>query len=1419
MTYPAFSMGVILHKPYFCNMKSYGGNFAVLMLMAFFLALPQGRGQDFFDHLPALRPAYVNNFSAGNNLPEACISDVMEDRKGRLWLASCQGMAGLNAMRMLQFDGYNFFPANLANDSLPKPSLAIFKACLPSGALLGCLETANINALFLFEPETQRTQTLPFNLQSEGALRDIQPGADGTVYVLSWRSDSLALYAVQFPSTKRQIAVWKNGGRPDLHATFGYSIFVRNGNVLVISNDPVGIQQVDLNTGAVQALSITAASISGKQSDQAESFNDRFYSGFATQDDGAVFAFLFEGQPQVYRQAGPGAAFEPYQPWPQGYTLRRMEKDSVGNLLFLFTDKSLKYKALLRDRNGRFFNYSEFVTGYSVIHSLRSRNFFKSVYLCTQEGFFYKTSGGNEHVLIPVSGKTLGVRGMFELPDGRIFATFQNGPGAIYDPVSGKAEYPAPNTPLRRAMGNGICWKFLPAPDGKIWTFRIDTLVCYDPGANTSEDFAVINRPMIYERLNDGRIVYTTFDKRGLYFFDPRDRSIQPWVNQEELKANMQGFVHDIRQLRDGRLCVLTTNGFLLLDLNKGREQVFGLRAPFRDTRFICMTEAPDGRLWLGTFLGGIQIFNPRDGSVKVVEKGQGLPSNTVVFILPDGNGNFIAGTYNGLSLLSADGVVRSNFSRQEGLQEVEFNRFAYLRSKKGDFYLGTVAGLQVFSPDFFQTSTSKGQMPRLYLTSIALMDAAGKEINLRTGFEKLPALILPPEHRELTVQFALSNYEQPERNQFAYMLEGLDQNWTHIGAKHELHLGNLPPGQYTLLITGCDFKGNCVGEPIRIPVHAREFFYKQTWFYLLCAMPFLAFGLIWVRRLRSEKKRLEEEVQKRTTQIQQDKTLIEQQARELRQLDEAKSRFFTNISHELRTPITLITAPVEHLLRQFPAEENDEETRRSLHWVLYNGRKLSSLVEELLELSRLEAGKTELLETPAVFYLWCRQIFSAFESQAAMKRIDFQFDFQADREAVLLFDRKRLEKILNNLISNALKFTAQGGVVEFSVKAQSTENETLVPLDIRVRDTGRGIPPEDLPHVFERYFQTKRDDIPRGGGTGIGLALARELVQWMKGELQVESEWGKGSTFYLQLSLKKAAKNAVLAISEEQQPLPKVVFENKAASFVASDGPGKDKLLIVEDNPDMQALLRTLLSGKYDLTLAGDGQEAWELLQGQTGLTDSFDLILSDVMMPRMDGYELLAKLKADARWRQTPLILLTARAEQDDKIEALQLGVDDYVVKPFSPAELLARVANLISNYRERKAFAARPGPVFDFEKVEAREDQWLKQIEKSAREAIEKGLPLQVAYLADAGAMSERQFYRELKRLTGLTPLQYIQEVRLQKARHLLMHRAYSTISEVAYAVGFETPTYFSKLFEQHFGKHPSAFLHPELSPDIS
>lgn len=514
----------------------------------------------------------------------------------------------------------------------------------------------------------------------------------------------------------------------------------------------------------------------------------------------------------------------------------------------------------------------------------------------------------------------------------------------------------------------------------------------------------------------------------------------------------------------------------------------------------------------------------------------------------------------------------------------------------------------------------------------------------------------------------------------------------------------------------------------------------------------------------------------------------------QLAELNSAKSRFFANISHELRTPLTLILGPLEAALQE-KTDAEPGKIKQTMKMVRRNSRKLLALVEEILDLSKLESNKLEVQITAIDFKQFIHRLFSNFEPGAELKKIYCHLNYLLDNDLRIQTDRRKLEKIINNLIGNALKFTASGGEVSVTV---DEINDKLI---IKVKDTGRGIRPDDLPYVFDRYFQSKQPDAPIEGGAGIGLALSKEYAELLGGSLHVKSKWEQGSIFTLEIPKSIAPEPQVV----ENEPFTKVVeVTNEKPSPPAKP---RATLLIVEDNLEMQQYIQETLGEWYALQTAFDGQAAWELLQNGESKPD---LIISDVMMPEMDGFTLLEKLKQDPALFSIPVVMLTARAEMADKLRALTIGVDDYLTKPFVPEELRVRVKNLLTRLHQRQQ------PDEEIPKTEAPEPavspadlRWLQEVEAILRREI-NNTQYNLFDLSDELALSERQLNRRIKRITGLSPNKYIREIKLAHARQMLESGEVGTVAEAAYAVGFDTPHYFTRLYEERFGKRPADYF---------
>ncbi|MDX1940971.1 MAG: response regulator, partial [Saprospiraceae bacterium] len=466
---------------------------------------------------------------------------------------------------------------------------------------------------------------------------------------------------------------------------------------------------------------------------------------------------------------------------------------------------------------------------------------------------------------------------------------------------------------------------------------------------------------------------------------------------------------------------------------------------------------------------------------------------------------------------------------------------------------------------------------------------------------------------------------------------------------------------------------------------------------------------------------------------------------------------------------------------------------KKLLESVRKNSNHLLGLVESILDLSKLEQQTLVLEEKVVHFPGLVRLIFSMYEAYAEMHQIGYHLHYKGSEQLYLLLDKAKLEKILHNLIDNALKYNSKLGKVDIWVE------ELPNTIRIQVIDIGIGIHPDDLPHIFERYFQSKQPNAPIQGGSGIGLAIAQEYAQLMQGELRAESQLNKGSTFTFVFPKKIVQAPKIVDYDYPLQSTFKIPDLNQNGNTKN----GKPELLIVEDNVEMQELLLQITSPHFEVLQAANGEIALEILQRH-----SVDCVLTDLMMPHMDGFELIAALKKNPTWQWLPVVALTARANEQDKLQTLRFGIDDYLYKPFSPHELLARLQNLAKNYQNR--LKSQRLQNLAQETLQSADQQWVGRLESSTMQLLKNDPEFTLIDLANEMNLSERHLRRKVHEIIGMTANEYIREIRLQKARQLLEQKAMNTIAEVSYAVGFSSVGYFTKVFSERFGRKPSEYL---------
>ncbi|UWX55495.1 ATP-binding protein [Maribacter litopenaei] len=517
-----------------------------------------------------------------------------------------------------------------------------------------------------------------------------------------------------------------------------------------------------------------------------------------------------------------------------------------------------------------------------------------------------------------------------------------------------------------------------------------------------------------------------------------------------------------------------------------------------------------------------------------------------------------------------------------------------------------------------------------------------------------------------------------------------------------------------------------------------------------------------------------------------------------MKDLDELKTRFFTNISHEFRTPLTLIQDPIENARRV--QKKNGQEgvtlSEKEFNIVFRNSSRLQSLVNELLELSKLESGKTMLSLTKNDMVPFIKLMVFSFESMAERSGIDFEVKLNSDSE-IAYFDSDKLEKIINNLLSNAFKYTSKGGKVAVNVDFNNGN------LHLSVSDTGNGISKEDLANVFDRFYRVEGSE---ANGSGIGLALTKELVELHKGEIKVESSLGKGTTFYLKIPITLEGLPNSSMIVEAQELMDSDEGHFETFTTVSENGSNRSKrdlpiALIVEDNEDLRSYVGGILEDQYEILLANDGEEGEKI-----AMSEIPDIIISDVMMPKKDGFAMCDALKTNSKTSHIPIILLTAKAGQDNKMQGLYQGADAYLTKPFASEELLVRIKNLIG-LREKLWIRVKEtdGLLVDDLSLNSMEDEFLRRVFKVINEHPEDS-SFSVELLASSVGFSRAQLHRKLKALTNKSANQLISGIRLNTAYKLLQNST-GNVSEIAYSVGFSNLSYFAKSFKEKFGISPS------------
>ncbi|MFK7948806.1 MAG: ATP-binding protein [Saprospiraceae bacterium] len=816
----------------------------------------------------------------------------------------------------------------------------------------------------------------------------------------------------------------------------------------------------------------------------------------------------------------------------------------------------------------------------------------------------------------------------------------------------------------------------------------------------------------------------------------------------------------------------------------------------------------PNRYLWVATKGGGLNQLDKKTGKFTHFTTKDGLPNDVVYGILADDDGNLWLSTNGGLSKFNPTEKTFRNFVQSDGLQDNEFNANSFFKDEKtGIMYFGGINGITAFHPKEIKLDTFK---PKVVISQLKIhgevvkvgqpLEQRGKN-PLTKAIEYTEKIRLPWYQNQVTLTFASLDLYNPNKNQYQYQLSSVDKNWVQAGTRRSVNYSNLGTGTYTFRLKGTNSDGRWNEEATVLTIVIYPPWYRTNLAYLLYAI-LLILGIykLYQNQIRRAKLRNELEFEQK-------------EAARLAEVDKIKTNFFSNITHEFRTPLTLIIEPLRQILKD---KKLSTSTKSKAQLAERNSQKLLGLVNQLLDLSKLESKKMVLELKRGDFLAFVAPIMDSFKALAEQKNIQFIYNTPNELPS-FDFDKNKVEKVLFNLISNAIKFTKANGIVTVDI----TKNTQTEQLQIQVIDTGIGIPEKEQLHIFDRFYQVDGSNTRAHEGTGIGLALSKELTEVMNGLLTFQSEFGKGSTFEIVLPMVQISNNVEI-VTETKAYIPQLINRTEQPATRNSqpvfNPDATNVALIIEDNDELRDFIKSSIEHQYQIIEAANGQQGLEL-----ALKYVPNIIISDVMMPIMDGFELCKRVKTDEKTAHIPVILLTAKTAMDNVLKGLQYKADAYIRKPFNVEELLLRMKNLIDvRVLLQQKFAQtleilpfgnsdtddNKQPIntaFQDTNISTFDQRFLTDLSKVVEQNLDNE-DLTIEDLAKAVTMSRSQLYRKIKAMVNQSPSEFIRNIRLKAAKQFLEQRK-GNITEVAFMVGFSSQKYFSTKFKEKYGVKPS------------
>lgn len=924
------------------------------------------------------------------------------------------------------------------------------------------------------------------------------------------------------------------------------------------------------------------------------------------------------------------------------------------------------------------------------------------------------------------------------------------------------------------------------------------------------------NRIFSFAEDSGGRIWIGTFIK-GLHYFDNKNSTFVH-CNTKPFKENAldEAFIRKVFVDSDNILWVGTILGLYQVHLKgdsdfkvtKMRDQMFSDKTKYNSIQTILsIYESNDKKIWIGTDGEGLFSYNKKNKIFSNYDDFPGFQEKSVRAIISDNNGSLWISGGSGLTKLDFKNKQSTNFNKDDGLTDNDFNNNAVFKDGNGELYFGGYEGVNYFNPNEIKKAE---KAPSLYFSDFKLFN---KSVNPNEEGSPLSKVI--SQTKEITLNHAQSvftieyvgiNYNYSKKNKYAYYLEGFEKDWNYVGNNRTATYTNLEPGNYVFKVKAANADGSWSDVQLELKIKILPPWWKTVWAYLIYAS-ILVFLIIYLNKIYQNRFKARQAII-----LEREKTI------QLEKLNNKKLQFFTNISHEFRTPLTLIINPLEDILR---SKNVSRDIHNKLKIVHKSSDRLSRLINELMDFNKLEFNKISLQAKKIEVIAFVQEIIGYFDEEAAARNITIDFE-SALEELEDWLDPKMLEKIIFNIISNAFKFTPDDGFITITVDKLDNESSLIIngskvpSFSITITDTGSGIQKEDLKRIFDRFYQVNNLNKDYYGSTGIGLEVVKEFVELHKGKIDVESTPGEGTKFMVTFPLGNSfyKENEILdEVFEIEKNKNKFLFESnknqtdeeeiisEPTRESAEDTTKPYTVLIVEDNLELRNYLKAELSKSYKVITAENGKKGYELAVQRLP-----DIIITDVIMPVMDGLQLCKNIKGDLKTSHIPLLMLSAKAMVNDRLEGIDSGADMYLSKPFELDILKSSLAQLITSrqimFKKFYTGITKDGK----EKTTSLDNDFIQKILHFINENLSES-DLSVELLSSKVFLSRSQLYRKIKTLTGVSVNEFIRNVRLEKAKQLLEQGNKNiNINEISYKVGFTSPSYFAKCYKIKYGYLP-------------